>query len=143
MMKDAARKRREYLRSVAQAELAAGVALSVAVVFGLVSACSLFVALLLWSMGNATGISLAIGLVLYAFVSFGGWKYRQAYARKARSIPYVPPVAEQIANLPAEEILVRGAEEPTVTPEELLRATCAAAEVSSDELLRAESKAMP
>ena len=37
-------------------------------------------------------------------------------------LAYVPPVAEQIAALPAEEILLRGSDQPAATPDELLRA---------------------
>jgi hypothetical protein len=58
--------------------------------------------------------------------------------KEARSLPYVPPVAEQISALPAEKILVRCSNEPTATPEELLRAAQARAEQPAEELLRAD-----
>jgi hypothetical protein len=47
---------------------------------------------------------------------------------------------EQIAALPAEEILLRGSDEPVSAPEELLRAGWAATVEPAEALLRAESK---
>lgn len=60
--------------------------------------------------------------------------------KEALSIPYVPPVAEQVAALPAEEILVRGADPPVAMPEELLRAAQIGPTEPPDELLRAEDR---
>ena len=50
---------------------------------------------------------------------------------------YAAPVHEQIAALPAEEILVRSSKQPTAAPEELLRAAHAGEVDSAQELLRA------
>jgi len=43
----------------------------------------------------------------------------------------------QLAALPADEILVRASDQPTATPDELLRAAQAATKTNSEELLRA------
>jgi hypothetical protein len=59
--------------------------------------------------------------------------------QKADSIPYAPLVSEQIAALPAEEVLLRGSDQLAATPEELLRAASAGKmKTPSEELLRAE-----
>jgi hypothetical protein len=55
-------------------------------------------------------------------------------ARIISSVSYVPPVTP--STLPAEEILVRGAQEPSAPNEILLRATVKADETKADELLR-------
>jgi len=55
---------------------------------------------------------------------------------KFRSISYVPPAREQIAALPANEILVRGCDQPSARPEELLRAARNGMDGRADELMR-------
>ena len=55
---------------------------------------------------------------------------------KARQVPYVPPVRRQTADLPADEILLRGVEEPSATTDELLRAAHTGTTAPSNELLR-------
>jgi hypothetical protein len=52
-------------------------------------------------------------------------------------VPYVPPVKPD--TLPAEEILVRGATQPSIPSETLLRATMKGEETKADELLRVAS----
>lgn len=58
-------------------------------------------------------------------------------SKKEKEIEYVPPVREQIAALRAHEILLRGADEPDTTPDELLRAAQAGMAEPAEELLRA------
>jgi hypothetical protein len=53
-------------------------------------------------------------------------------------LPYVPTVTEQIAALSADEILLRGSDEPAIGPEELLRAARAGTAEQAEELLRAD-----
>jgi hypothetical protein len=55
-------------------------------------------------------------------------------AVKDYDIPYVPPVTP--STLPAEEVLVRGAEEPNAPQETLLRATVKGEDTKTEELLR-------
>lgn len=57
--------------------------------------------------------------------------------KQAKEVPYVPPVREQAAALPAEEVLVRGSERPAPATDELVRAAAAADPVAAEELLRA------
>jgi hypothetical protein len=58
--------------------------------------------------------------------------------RSVRRVTYVPPVHEQLAALPADEILLRGSEQPAARSGELLRAAHAGAETEAGELLRAD-----
>ncbi len=88
--------------------------------------------------GMAMG-KLAAAAIFFSFTgapAFCGLMLWQAAAKKARSIPYVPPVREQIAALPAEQILVRGSEEPDVLPQDMLRAALLESEKPEEELLR-------
>jgi hypothetical protein len=57
---------------------------------------------------------------------------------EAKDLPYVPPVAEQLAALPANEILLRRSERPIVQRDEFLRAAQAGSTTVTKELLRAE-----
>jgi hypothetical protein len=64
-----------------------------------------------------------------------GLFFEQAYREEA-AIPYVPPLRPE--SLPAEEVLVRGAQEPVQEQSaSLLRAAEERAEASAEELLRA------
>ena len=66
-----------------------------------------------------------------------GFQYYKRQYQKAQSLPYVPSVAEQLAALPAVEILVRGSIEPVADPSELLKAAYVGAANPAEELLRA------
>jgi len=57
-----------------------------------------------------------------------------AQAQKARAIAYVPPVREQVARLPSEDVLVRASDQP-VDHQELLRGATAQPAAEADELL--------
>ena len=54
-----------------------------------------------------------------------------------RLLPYIPPVDEQVATMPAELVLVRGAERPDPLPEELLRASVIDSHAQAEALIRA------
>lgn len=56
----------------------------------------------------------------------------------AVSIPYVPPIHDQIAALPAEEVLLRGSQASPAPQEELLR-PAGKVETRAEELLRSAS----
>src|SRR4051794_21347038 len=62
----------------------------------------------------------AAAMLLFAGAVFCYMTYRTA--NEAMSIPHVPPVHEQLAAFPPEDILLRGSGEPTAAPDELLRA---------------------
>lgn len=49
-------------------------------------------------------------------------------------------IREQIATLPADEVLLRGSDQPTSSPYELLRVAQAGTQTGEEELLRAESR---
>jgi hypothetical protein len=65
----------------------------------------------------------------------------QEIGKEASMLRYVPPVREQFADLPAEEVLLRGSEEGAAQQGELLRAADASPVSKSEELLRAMNKA--
>ena len=67
----------------------------------------------------------------------GGIVWRKSL-EKWRSLPYVPPVREQIAALPSVEILLRASDEPIAASNELLRAANEGSTIASEELLRAK-----
>jgi hypothetical protein len=53
---------------------------------------------------------------------------------------YVPPAREQIADLPADEVLLRGSDQSAASPDELLRSAYWRSPGSSDMLLRADQR---
>jgi hypothetical protein len=78
-----------------------------------------------------------IGLPAVIFLAlFTGrqWGMIQQIRHKAKQVPYVPPVTP--STLPAEEILVRGASEPSAPSDTLLRAGVKGEEAKVEELLR-------
>lgn len=80
-----------------------------------------------WLNGGLIG-----GVVVGIVGSF--WCY-EAKAR-ANSIAYIPPVRQQLPTLPADEVLLRGSQVPSASPEELLRSVDCV-ETPAEELLRA------
>lgn len=136
-MSGALKRRSIYLARVAQAQMMAGIGLTIAILFGTITLLAAFVNFIIIPSGGINPVAV-IFLACVCSITAGGWKLRQREARRARSIPYVPPVREQIAALPADEILVRGSDQPAAGQEELLRPGKYSYDVSSDELLRAE-----
>jgi hypothetical protein len=74
----------------------------------------------------------------FGVFALGGGLLSSFTFKKTKSLPYVPPVDEQIAALRAEEILLRASDEPSATPDELLRAASSAIAEPAEELLRAD-----
>ena len=147
---DAEKKRRAYLREVNSANAKA------------TGGCLLLAICVLLTLCGALGLLCALGFFLSETVADGaisgiatvlfvagvptalGLLGTRLICKKMSSIPripYVPPVEEQIAALPAA-VLLRGSDEPTATPGELLRAAREATATDTDELLRAESNTM-
>jgi hypothetical protein len=87
-------------------------------------------------MGQGLGL-LPFMIFVPPFLCISVMLYRLScsQSQRAASISYVPPVHEQIANLPADEVLVRGSGEPAA-PGELLRAAHDVVETQAEELLR-------
>jgi hypothetical protein len=134
-MEDRANKRREYLRKKGLAWIHGSLGLAVAAVF---------VAAALWMLGvmnspgyaeAVDGVGLAILALCIGFIIYGSVHCRDA-AKNVKSIPYVPPVREQITALSADEILLRGSDHPVVAPHELLRVAHNRPETDTEELLR-------
>jgi hypothetical protein len=73
-------------------------------------------------------------VVLSGVVSFVSWRAVKTARKTIRDLPDVPPVIP--SNLPVEEILVRGAEEPSAPRETLLRVSVEGAQTAPDQLLR-------
>jgi hypothetical protein len=129
-MEDAAKKRRRYVVMAWLYRIMIGY---------LVITCGGLLMFSLWPVvrdrhitaGMLMPITGSAGLALMSL--FCVWLLRDEARTK---LPYVPPVAEQLAALPAEEVLVRASDEPTATPDELLRAASAGVETQADELLR-------
>ena len=129
--RDAAKKRREYL--FANTYLATSTALLLLLAILSFAVCGAMVLrMILWRE------NCCLSLVLSGVGCLGAsWMMRKS-ARRMDTLPYVPPVAEQIADLPAEDILVRGSNQPAAASGELLRAAREGAEAEAEELLRAD-----
>ena len=152
---NAEQKRREYLQAKASAALLITVGSTIAggsfvllIMMSLVPAYQqYFTSSVDWSVLPVLNISLNswpcfLIFVVTVLVFFGGLGMRRNALKEARRLVYVPPVAEQVAALPAEEILVRGSERPDAAPPELLRAAHSGNIEDANELLRAESGTM-
>jgi len=85
-----------------------------------------------WEPALAFGFLAVTVTIVVVYVSFVSVSSLQ----EARTLPYVPPVRNQTGALPASEVLLRGANPPSATPEELLRAAHLASASESSELLR-------
>ena len=136
-VEDAARKRREYLRKKA----VGSVLVVLAVLF-----CAPLAVLTFVGVFGFLNVRLRSEIILQAILllvssSLLIWVSRAAgrINTNINSLDYVPPVHEQIAALPAEEVLLRGSDQPTAAPDELLRAARTGTATDAEELLRAES----
>lgn len=139
---DLAKKRRKYLAKTTAVKTTLAVGVVITILFGylfaLVLLGSAMACVQALTMGSATQYwwILLVALALSgAPMSFGMWLWRSS-SKQMRSLAHVPPVAEQIATLPDEEILVRGSDEPAATADELLRAAQAGTVQPAKELLR-------
>jgi hypothetical protein len=146
-MEDPAKKRREYLVRINQAGIGAVLFGILTLVLTLIAFVMILYALVLpYDLeGDDPGPTpvqhVAITWSTIAVVIAFGCCSAVVCARNCKRIEatiYVPPVLEQVAALPAEAVLMRGSEEPTAAPEELLRAAREGAESEAAELLRAE-----
>ena len=136
--KHSARVRREYLRKKGVAYIAAalggGVALiAFVIVLGLVVGIGL--SFTVWRGYMLAPFLMVLPVFLGLAVLF--FRLYRFQSHKAASIPFVPPVVEKLKTLPADEVLLRGAEQPAVPPDELLRAATVGGTTPGVELLRA------
>jgi hypothetical protein len=134
--------RREYLKKKANAYGDAAIyAIMFTPTFMLAVGCALSLVMwLIWPPevweNRTTDLALSIiGALLCGPASWYCRKRMKESEQLAAKVPYVPPVTPD--TLPADEILVRGSEEPPVVQSEvLLRAAKAGQETPQEELLR-------
>jgi hypothetical protein len=88
-----------------------------------------------WTDPLTIGVGV-FGAITTATISFIGVCNLREAKHISRHTIYVPPVREQLAALPAEEVLVRGSDQPRATSTELLRAITEISQTPSEELLR-------
>ena len=146
-MKDRAKKRQEYLEKVTIANMAASVG------------CLLLVVCLLICLSTVIGVVAAIAehfsddpspylidhvqvvieltplVLFFCGAAVGAWSLVRKMG-KTEPIPYVPPVEEQLSDIDADEVLLRGSDKPTATADELLRAARLNVVTPTDEMLR-------
>lgn len=142
---DGAKRRREYVVKKAIANMLATLGCSAAFGLGMLAAILavpfLFLLILSINYGGIdiifAAVYLVVLLILGGLALLGGRLYN-TFEKQSRFMPYVPPVPDQIAALPAEEVLLRGSDPPSAAPDELLRAAHQGVVTPSDELLRPE-----
>jgi len=132
-VREARKKRREYVAKKASLSFYRYFGVLLAVIFG---GLTLLYAIDDWNTDTAHLIRLTLFAVVFRF---GVWYWTSCTA-EAKALPFVPPVAKQIAALPANEILVRGSDGPISAPEELLRAAHTGIGEQANELLRADKR---
>ena len=135
---DRQKQRREYLGRKAGACLGEGMAVAFLLFFLLLTAgCGIFTCLSLFIPGLQPAI-LPFGFLTF-FLGVGSraiYMVTQQADQHVKSISYIPPVT--LNTLPAEEVLVRGSQEPTQEQSGvLLRAAGESADTPSEQLLRA------
>jgi len=139
LREDVRKKRREYLGKKAGAEVLGAVTAVFALALGALALVLMFAVLM--NIGNS-GASLFFFAFLTVFIGavavYTG-RISSSSFEEARTLEYVPSAAEQLAALPAEDILVRGSDRPDAPAEELVRAASPAGVNAANELLRSEA----
>ena len=147
-MEDRAKKRREYLRkkaTVLSALWTARIIVVAGVIFSVVMLLWLLVILnyIPYGLFNndvhglaAMLLKILLALIFCPAIVAASYFVTRDQSKKARAIQHVPPVRNQIDTLPAEELLLRGSTQPTVEPDELLRAANTVTEPNARELLK-------
>jgi hypothetical protein len=141
---DGAKKRQEYVVQKAACNMA-GISLAIYAL-----AVGAFALILIRAAIQSIGVSVSntifFTILSVAVLAFGLNTGRQSVSsfKESQALTYVPSVSEQlqIAALSADEVLLRGSEQPVATPEELLRAAQQGTETASEELLRPESRSV-
>lgn len=141
-VREAKRRRQHYLDDKGEAHTRIFVGILAAVIFGLLAFGMVYIATLPHSCyptpcrPSAVTLTLAgLCALLPGTLALTGVFLTFAGVKESIALPYVPPVREDIGSLPAEEILVRGSEQPAAAPEEMLRAAESGA-IAPEELLR-------
>src|SRR6266568_4730820 len=106
-LKEARKKRHEYLMKLAAIRSLGIIGASLAVICGIALLAAL--CLTFWFSKGSLELVFYLGFPAgYAVIALLGFHLPSYCKRRSRALPYVPPVAQQLAALPAEEILVRG-----------------------------------
>ena len=148
-MNDPPKRRRQYLVSTTTNNAAAMTGFLAAGILGFLSVallvCSLISLTLLFFGGLVIVVSL-VGALAFGTVSLITAWLAKMCVTVAKGVPcpaYVPPVREQIHSLPADEILLRGSDQPAAVPGELLRAAHEGTDATAaEELLRSTENGM-
>ncbi len=133
---DPAAARRDYL--LAKRTVYASIPISVAVTLAVLGGCGVIINGLRTEREEkevATAI-LMLCLPAAAIIAYIGWRSVRRKVAEIAAMPYVPPGHEQIAALPAEEVLVRGSDAPVAGSEELVKAVVAGKDEDNAGLLR-------
>jgi hypothetical protein len=144
---DRVRRRREYLQQIAAARSLEAIGFAVAAVAGSLAVFFGMLFLLVWvlsdyDLGPGVARTCAAVLAITGGTATVGAIAGRFGSRSARRVEFVPPVGEQIAALPDEEILVRGAARESVKPEELVR-PAENGPTPPEELLRSRGRGEP
>jgi hypothetical protein len=136
-LKDLAKKRRRYIVARFGTRAAGCAGAAIAVIFG-VTTIIVLLSIVAWD-GRSDAVNTMremCAALLTAGVTCLGIKAAQDANDRIFRMPYVPPAGEQVAALPAVEVLLRSSDEPAAAPEELLRAAQAKIEQRANQLLR-------
>jgi hypothetical protein len=130
-------KRRDYLQQRSAVEKKSLVGLTMFACGSVLTAVFVGVGLSEILVGHPWGVPYLLGSAAPAALAYAGGTMTASSRQRAASLRYVPPVDDSAVDLPAEDVLLRGASSPVVAAEELLRP---AADVGipspPDELLR-------
>jgi len=129
------KKRREYLMKKGWAFTGIGMNALLFVVLTLTSLLLLFLMIYFHLYSFSYIFLTIIGVLSFGFISWSCVRSILADHKTAKQLPYVPPVT--VDTLPAEEVLVRGVEEPAQEQRKvLLRGTESSAGTGEQALLR-------
>ena len=137
---NAVKKRRDYLFSQVGTVTTGIVGLVIVLGAGFLMMLSFFFSLYaLLATGFYGSIPVCAGLAVTAFMGYVihvGRRMMHSAGHRYVDSTYVPPVAEQMANLPNSDVLVRASNASVTSPNDLLRAASERTETAAAELLR-------
>jgi hypothetical protein len=136
LVEDQARKRREYLGKVIPAHVSMWIWAVVCAMFALLTVIGAFTYWIPDEGPEPNILSFCVGMGIAIYLTSCWFRKWRSAREKLAAIPFVPPATKQLSTLPAEEILVRGSDQPSATAEELLRASQAGTDLEAEELLR-------
>lgn len=136
---DRKKQRREYLKKKGKAYAKVSRLTGLTLLFLFASAlCSYCALVMLLEQKSIAFFIFAFFTIFYGLHALRKVRAAGAVIQNIRELPHVPPVAPDA--LPAEEVLVRGAEKPNATRETLLRVAGTNQDVPESELLRSSQE---